>query len=353
MKNVKIKTEDFKTVLSKVQKGMGHGKILPITDYILMECTDGNLRVTSTDLINWVTYQMPLQSDDFQVIVQGDQLAKLINKTSVPEVELSLDKNGNLTVKGNGKYTLDVLEEEFPEFDMDIPDDKEAYSVSVADLQSAFKVGASSVAVDMIMPCLMGYKMGGMVCSTNSIKMCVNKVKIFGEDILIAQDLANLLTLLDDEKAIVDIADGKLLFTTKNLTVFGPALEGLEEYPDLSEILKTTFPFSVRLNTQNFQGALERLDIFKDKLKVNGVKLTFTKNYITLSDIDGKNDENLNYTKKLKLGESKSVELNLNYLLDILRVIDNETVDLFYGDDNCIKVEAEKLTHFLCVLEEE
>lgn len=348
-----LKTADLKTALAKVQKGMGHGKILPITDYILMECNDGVLEITSTDLINWVIYTMDVDTEDFKVTIKGDQFAKLVLKTTVPEITLSTDKKGNLEIKGNGKYVLESFDEEFPEFDIEIPDGQDPYTVKVADLQNALNVGKGSVAIDMIMPCLMGYKLGEMACSTNSVKMCVNKVSLFEEDVLIPQDLANLIALLDSETVMVDIVDGKLLFNSSNLVIFGPALEGIEEYPDLTAILETEFKYSARVNLSNFREALERLDIFKDNIKVNGVTLTFTKNYMTLSDTEGKNTENLNYTKKLNIKEGEKVDLNLNYLLDILMVIDAELIDIHYGDDNCVKLEANDLTHFLCLLEDE
>lgn len=346
----KINTSEMKKLLAKVQAGMGNGKVLPITDYIEILVEDETLYMTSTTLNTYVTVDTEVeQSTEGAAVVKGAQLIKLVNKTTRKSMEFNVIDE-EMHIKGNGQYSLPILQEEFPSYEFGTAD--EEITLPVGEFQNIFEINKSSIAQEMLMPCLTGYNMGETCITTNSVKMCINETPVFDNRVLIPQEVAALTKLLSGDNVLVQVSGGSILIEGDNTTIFGSVLEGIDDYPDITGILGLEFDGKIELKTEAVISVLERLDIFADFLNVNGVVIRFEDTALRFTDLQGKNEETMGYDDPADLLVGEEIKLNLKYLIDILKAVDTDTFELHYGNENLIKIISGSVKHFLSVLDE-
>lgn len=346
---IKLETEQFKKILDVSKKGLGNGKVLPITEFIELLFSANTLYITTTNLNTWVICELQIdtnleEGEEVSIVVEGKKLVQLVNKTTVDYITLEVGTDA-LSFKGNGKYTLPILSEDFPNFEFEV---RESYKVKTKDLIEAIEVGKNSLAKDDIMPCLTAYRISDKVITTDSIKMTVNNTNLLDTELLLPAEIANLVNTLSSEYTTFEIGDENIMLSSDNVKIFGSVQEGIESYPKVDFLLQEEFDGQVELYVKNFKAALNRLNIFNDVLSKDGVVLRFEEDFLTLESSKGNNKELIPYTKKINFVEGQKVMLNLEYLLQLLSSIKSETFILNYGNDNMVKLESGNEEHYLC-----
>jgi|GEM_PF-2698178 len=348
----KIGTAKLNAILSKVQKGVGGSNIVPITEYLHLELEDGTLKLTSTDLNNFMTYSVSdIEGEDGDVIVKAIDLIRLVSKTTKPEMSFKATDKA-FEVKGNGNYKINILaDHSFPIYEFD--EDSKSYTVKTSDLKNVLRTNYSAIAKEMLVPCLTGYNLSSKSITTDGLKMCINDVKIGNEDLLIPQSLADLLAVIDSEEFTVQKDEDNLLFKTDAITIFGPELDGKEEYPDVTSILDLEHPASCVLSKAELLSVLDRLSIFVDEFDNHSIKMTFNKDSVEITD---SNENSLETIEPKLASESNSgvtVTVNLVFLKELLGAISEEDVTVHYGEGIPIKLTAENLNLVLSIMDDE
>lgn len=345
---IKVNTKELKDMLKKVKKGMGDGKVLPITQYIELLISDNIMYITSTDLTIWITCEMEITCDETgegKAIIDGKKFINLINKTTTESVTLDVGSD-RIVLEGNGKYEFPVLKEEFPEYDIEV---EREYTIDVDTLKDALKVNKASLATEMMMPCLTGYYISDKIVSTDSIRLTVNDIQLFGdESILLPTVLVEAVNILEGGNAIVTFDESVVMIETENVKIFGPLQDGVDEYPDLSAINDISMSGRVEVNPKKVVKILDRMSIFVDGFKVDGVLMDFQENLIKFQDLDGINGETL---ECISIDfEPMKVAVDLRRFLELLKCTQSERVIIEYGSEQLIKIKDDKVTHCLATL---
>lgn len=344
-----FKKDELKNILDVVKKGMGNGVILPITEYIEFLFVDDVLFVTSTNLTTWVTYKVEFEvdfdtgEDGVGIIIDGNKITQLVEKTSVPEIEFTIHDDF-VEVKGNGEYKIPKLNEEFPNYNFE---PKETHELDIGELKNAIELNKAAVAKDMIMPCLSGFHISDKVVTTDSIKMTINDVKILDAELLLPKDVTDLLPILPNVEGTIELGEGNLLIDTPNVTIFGPILDGIEEYPNLDGIIETEFPAEVEINIKNIIAVLDRLTVFAQPFDINVVEIEFDEHFITLKNRDKTTVERINYSRKIDFKKGETVAVDIDNLLELMKNTPGETIRLSYGNPGLIRLENDNITHYL------
>lgn len=351
--NFKIGTAKMNSILSKAAKGVGDNKILPITSYLEIELVQGGtLLVTATNGVNFITCLEPeVEGDPGKVIVKADLITKLVSRTTTPVMEFAL-KGDYLEVRGNGVYKLPLFEtNEYPtyEFNHDAP----AIEVDTAALKNLFRVGSAAIAKEMLMPCLTGYNIGRNTITTDAVKMCINNLAILPGDerMLLPQSLADLVSLLTDEKVKIQRDGNKVLFTTSNVIIYGVELDGIEQYPDVTPILQIKYGNYAIVNKSELMGALERLSLFVDQMSNHGVRLVFTSDALVLLDFQENSEEVVAYVEKSLQAPGIEVVVNIDFLSDLLAVVSGDKVRMQFGEGQPLCITEEGVTMVLSTME--
>lgn len=346
-----ISTAKMNSILSRISKGVGNSKVLPITEYIKINLSNKILTVVATNSVNFITHiEREVNGADGEVIVKADKLIKLIAKTTKPEVSFAV-VDGHLEVKGNGTYKVELFEtNEYPSYTFD--DNTKEVTVDVATLKKVLATNKSSIATEMLMPCLTGYNVGATAVTTDGVKMCINATSLMNDNALISQSLAELLNNLSGEKVRIQKDGPKLRFSTDNLVIFGTELDGIEEYPDIAFILDIGYDNYCVVAKQQLSDALDRLSLFVDAFTNNGVKLSFTDSGVTVQDLKNSSVEKLDFVEKSHT-EDTEVTVNIHYLSDLLDAVAGERVMIYYGEGLPVKIVEGNVTQFVSQMEAE
>lgn len=346
----KIKTPELVAILSIVEKGVGNSKIMPITEYLHFQLEEGTLYVTATDLTNFITYTAnDIEGEDGEVVIHASSIIKLAEKTTKEEMTFEVIDN-HVQVKGNGTYKIGLLDEQYPDYEFSVTNSVE---IDIDKLKKALTINEQSISKEMLTPVLSGYNVGGKLITTDGIKMCINDVDLLsGNEMLLTQSLSDLIMTLNGTVK-VEKDDKKVMFTSEKITVFGNELEGLEDYPDITPLLDLEHEGKVTVDKKEIVNALDRLSIFADPFENNGVTLKFKDDVIELSDFKNNSQEKIPYKDETikDFGDEVEISVNLQYLRELISVLDKSDVTMYFGNDKPLKIVENEVTEILSIME--
>lgn len=338
---MKLNTKLLKDMISNVNKCKPNN-LLEITNYYNIVVSNNLVTLTGTDGVNYIQCNMNTKcNEDFEVIVKADQFTKLINKTTVDEVELKI-KDNMLLVKGNGTYKLEIFtEEDYPFYTSNI---SEVFKVRTKELIDAIQVGKNIKSETLSDGIMYSYLIrDGYLIATDSIKVCCTQLTGLQTEILIPPGIANLIETISDDTCELGIDEDKTEIMVKGtgVTIYGALSEGAEEFPDVTCLFEEPFNYSIDVNTKELIDAIDRLKLFITDYDMNLIDTVFTQDSLILSTLNG-SVEVIPYIKPIT--EQIEIELSLNsiYLQNILKSIRKPTLNIQFGDTNeFIKFECE------------
>lgn len=347
----KIETVKLISMLDDVRKGVGNSKIMPITGYLLFEIDKGQLSITATDLTNFITRSAgEVEGEDGSIVIHAGSIINLASKTTKNEMQFKVIDN-YVEVKGNGTYKVEMLDEEYPTYEFNGEADK--HEIDVDRLKNAFKVNKPSVSKEMLTPVLSGYRVGDKMITTDGIKMAINQAELLDEiEFLSTQQMADLIAVIKEKTATIQKDGTKILITAGDVIIFGNELEGISDYPDITPLLDLEHEGNVLIDKKELMRILERLSIFADPFENNGVTMIFKKDKLELSDLKRKSIETVEYIEVVKMPETVvDVSVNIEYFKELIDVLEDDEVNLFYGEGLPLKMEENEVTEILSAME--
>lgn len=357
---MKIATNLLKEVVNNSLKGTSNNALIPITQMIGIKLNNNKLHLLSTDMTN--TLEMTLDKvlgDDIDITVEAEKFGKLISKMTSPEIDLSV-KDDVLIVKGNGTYKIPLISDEeglvsFPE----IPkiEATEQLTVKLSSIMSAFNINKSALAKTLEQPCLTGYYCGDNVISTDSMVITFNKFNMFNskQPLLISPQMMNLMSLFKNEDIKVTLGGAdELIIYDDNIMIYGTLLEGIEDYPveEISRYLDVAFDSYCKIPKALLLSVLDRLQLFIEPYDKNGAYFNFTRKGLNIHSRKDASTETINYIESHEFKPFTCL-VDIPMLKEQLQAYPEDTVKLWYGDDNAIKLECGKVIQVIALLEDE
>lgn len=345
---LKIKTDEIKSVLKTVKSGMGKGQALPITQFLKLKAEGDSLFLTSTSLNNFVTVEIPADVErEGEIVTLGDRFISLIQKTKKAQIQLIREKPEFMEFKGNGKFTLEALIEEYPAPEM--PETIETAEIFLDTINEIFKFLKGSKPGDFLpLQCLDSYNLGPRAITTDSIKMAVHNTKLFKNPILLSDEVVAVIQSLPDqeEPLLFNVGENYINIQSGTAEITGGLLEGADKFPDIMPIVDRDMAGKIELQRDELLDAAERLKVINNKV----VKLSAEPDELTLIDPEGKGIESVEGQGN---GEKLTTFVNINNFIDILKAIPQNKIFMYYGEDeNFIKItdEDEKTVSILCIM---
>jgi DNA polymerase III sliding clamp (beta) subunit (PCNA family) len=341
-----VNTETLQSMINKVQKGASNNKLLPLTGFVHISLHEGKLQLDTTDMTNYVSVRATgISGEDFEVVVSLENFAKIVGKTTTENITLELT-DSSLKFIGNGTYSIDLPVNEdgelikFPMYQ--ITPTNEAETISYSDIRSIISANKSCIAKDSSVPVLTYYYCGNEVISANQTNICLNKITLFSEPILISSVMMDLLSLFGDTEITVSRSDTDIMFSSTNLTVYGSLFTEINDYPvePIEAYLTVPFAYNCKFNKDTLLAAMDRLVIFTDKLDEGTLTFEFSNKALTIYNKNNTSFESVPYLNEVNID---GYTCSISYELIKNQLISNstDTVDMYFGDDNdaCIKIE--------------
>lgn len=352
MMEFSIQRDYFITQLNDTLKAISPRATLPILTGIKIDATNEGIVLTGSDSEISIEITIPNQVDGQEIInvvepgsvvLPGRFFVDIIKKLPGKEVRLSTNEQfQTLITSAHSEFNLSGLDpDQYPLLPQVSSDD--AFQLPVKVLKNIIAQTNFAVSTSETRPVLTGVnwliQQNELICTaTDSHRLAVRKLK-FEEEIedknviIPGKALAELNKIMTDSEDHIDIffASNQVLFRVGNVNFISRLLEG--HYPDTSRLFPENYEIKLGLNNSDFYHAIDRASLLAREGGNNVIKLSTGDTQIELSSTSpeiGTVKEEV--TANDVEGGNLKISFNSKYMMDALKAIDNEEVEVeFFG----------------------
>lgn len=358
-----VKTEKLKDMVSRAVKGVGNNKLIPLTSLIAIEVKDNRLTLITTDATNYLyVSEDNVVADDFYVVIDANTFSKLVSKMTCENVTLEIKSDVQfLEVKGNGNYRIELpLDEDgrpikYPDpvanLDLSAATQKTINKTTVQVILETIKPALATTLED---PCYTGYYIGNQVVATDTFKIASMDINLLDNNRLVSPEFMDLLSVVNGEKISVMYTDTNIVCSTNDCTVYGKFMEGIEDYSidAITGLVDTEFDSFCSVPKSALLQLLDRLSLFVGTYDKNAVYLTFTQNGLQISSKAANGVELINYVASENFRDF-TCAIDIQMLTQEVKAIQNDVIEIYYGEDNAIKMTDGNITIIVALMEDE
>ncbi|WP_099997473.1 DNA polymerase III subunit beta [Staphylococcus pseudintermedius] len=352
MMELSIQRDYFITQLNDTLKAISPRATLPILTGIKIDATNEGIVLTGSDSEISIEITIPNQVDGQEIInvvepgsvvLPGRFFVDIIKKLPGKEVKLSTNEQfQTLITSAHSEFNLSGLDpDQYPLLPQVSSDD--ALQLPVKVLKNIIAQTNFAVSTSETRPVLTGVnwliQQNELLCTaTDSHRLAVRKLKLEEEIedknvIIPGKALAELNKIMTDSEDHIDIffASNQVLFRVGNVNFISRLLEG--HYPDTSRLFPENYEIKLGLNNSDFYHAIDRASLLAREGGNNVIKLSTGDTQIELSSTSpeiGTVKEEV--TANDVEGGNLKISFNSKYMMDALKAIDNEEVEVeFFG----------------------
>lgn len=337
-------------ILSKhiniAQRGISSKTTLQILNGILFDASNGRLKLTGTDLEISIETSLDCEIiEEGTIVVDSRIIGDIIRK--LPDSIIHIEaENNNINIKcDNSEFNIAGNPgKDYPELPLII--ENESFLLPSDILKSVIKQTVFATSQDENRPSLTGVL---VELNNNNIsfvaldgyRLALRKLAIDSDldtrIIILGRSLNELNRILEDTKddLKISIAPGHVVFNLGDTIVYSRLLEG--QFFNYKDIIRNEHKTSIIVNKRSLQDSLERASLLAKEEKANLVKFSLNNNRVIIksnSEIGNVHEE----IESIQNGENINIAFNSRYLLDGIRVIEADNIELnFMGSLNpCI-----------------
>ena len=318
---------------------------LPILSNVLLENTRGQTNFLATDLeiqINTVGPQS--EAEDFRITTNAKKLQDILR--ALPEGSLvALDWAQNrLTLKaGKSRFNLQTL----PAEDFPLMSVGEDVSAAFSLPQEAFKNMLSQVQYSMAVQDIRYYLNGLLMqaegdqlrlVATDGHRLAYSSTTIDAdlpksEIILPRKTVLELFKLLNqpNEPITIEVLNNQVRFRCNDTVIVSKIVDG--KFPDFNRVIPLDNDKIFLVGRTQLLGALERAAILANE-KFRGVRLQLNPGVMRVLCSNNEQEEAQEELEIAYQGNELEVGFNISYLMDVLRNVHADDLQLAFGDAN-------------------
>ena len=331
-----VKAHDLSNAVSKVIKAVSTKSPNQLLEGIKIVCKGDELTFIATDME--IAIEKVIGCESFMegsAVIPGRIFADFTKKLeNEDDIELTVDEGKlKISYSGSESYMQALPADDYPILKKELNKssfvikqksfkdiiNKTSFACSQDDSRPILK-GCLLEVNDDILNCvaLDGFRLA--VCR-KAIKESTGDIKA----IVPSRSLVEITRLLDkdDDYLTVVIQENSLMVTVDNTTFTTRLLEG--EYIDYKRIVPTSYLSVFKVNKDSLFNSIERASIMAKILK-NIVKFDIHENYVDISSDSEMGNVKENVLINLE-GKDLTIAFNSKYLIDCLRVIDDEFIN--------------------------
>ena len=347
-----IKRDYFINQLNDTLKAISPRTTLPILTGIKIDAKEEGIILTGSDSEISIEISIPKEVDGEEivtisetgsVVLPGRFFVDIIKKLPGKDVKLSTNEQfQTLITSGHSEFNLSGLDpDQYPLLPQVSQDD--AIQLPIKVLKNVIAQTNFAVSTSETRPVLTGVNWliqdNELICTaTDSHRLAVRKLKLEDEDIenknviIPGKALAELNKIVTDSEDDINIffASNQVLFKVGHINFISRLLEG--HYPDTSRLFPENYETKIEMSNSDFYHAIDRASLLAREGGNNVIKLSTGNQEVELSstspeigtvkeDVDANNVE----------GSSLKISFNSKYMMDALKAIDNDEVEVEFS----------------------
>jgi len=324
---------------------------LPILSNVLIEKNGETLSVIATDLEIQITATSVCQDDlpDFSITAAAKKLQDICR--AFPEssqIYLENDETRLQIKVGKSRFNLQTLPaNDFPKLVL-TGEKKTCIKISQKILRNLLNQVQYAMAQQDIRYYLNGLL---LVVDTNLLRVVSTDGHRLGmacfplektdetsgdfpqEVILPRKTVIELIKLLgdNDDEVTIEIGQNQTRFSFENIVLVSKIVEG--KFPDYNRVIPSGYQNQMLINRILLLQSLQRASILSNE-KFRGVRLVLTQNSLRIICNNNEQEEAQEEIEVDYAGNPLDIGFNVNYLLDVLTNLGDESIVLSFGDAN-------------------
>lgn len=348
-----IQRDYFLNQLNDTLKAISPRTTLPILTGIKIDATDKGIILTGSDseISIEITIFENIDGEKIvdieekgSVVLPGRFFVDIVKKLPGKTVNLSTnDQFKTLITSGHSEFNVSGLDpDQYPLLPQVSEDD--AINLPIKVLKNIIAQTNFAVSTSETRPVLTGVNWliqnNELICTaTDSHRLALRKLKLEDEEIedknviIPGKALAELNKIVSDSEEDINIffANNQVLFKVGHIHFISRLLEG--NYPDTTRLFPENYETKLTLNNSEFYHAIDRASLLAREGGNNVIKLSTDVDSLELSSTSpeiGTVKEDV--TTEHVEGESLKISFNSKYMMDALKAIDNDDVQVeFFG----------------------
>jgi len=335
---IKVSKKDLSFVIQITQNIVSSKATLPILSNILLSCKNKVLKLTATDLDIGISCEIPVEIiEEGSITIPAKRFNDIIKELPHQDIVIHVKKNNQVDIEGEKcRFKINGLPaDEFPKF----PEfsDNEFIEIDQKILKKMLKLTSFAVSYEESR-----YVLNGVLfeISNNIIKMVATDGRRLAKvEKKIEKLLKNDISVIIPIKAVQEISrnlndDGvlrffvnknQIMFDINNILIASRIIEG--EFPNYNQVIPNKTGKKIILNRLEFLSSLKRANLLTTA-DFQAIKFEIFKDKMVISkstpDIGESREEILiNYA-----GSELIIGFNPNFLIDFLKNIDSETINM-------------------------
>jgi DNA polymerase-3 subunit beta len=339
-----VKFESQKSVLLEAlqiaQNAVPNKTTLQVLNNFLLKLTGNQLEITATDLDLTIIHSVEVQgSQDGSVVVNAKKFVEVVRELADLPVFFSVE-DYVVHLRSETGFHCNLVGFDASEYpSMPEETEKHHFSMSVQDLKFLYEKSSFAVSTDvttrisltgvywecrngqLLMVGTDGHRLGKAQTNVEAPEMSPGVL-------LPPRALAQVMKFSDNVEAgfQVSISDANVRFQSENVTIYSKQIEG--PYPDYEKVIPQDLSRTVQVPKEELISVLRRVSTMAHS-KTRQVKFTFHKDSLVLSaknqDLGGDSEESLLISYN---DEETHVGFNAGYVLEVLKLIDTEMVQI-------------------------
>ena len=348
-----IQRDYFLNQLNDTLKAISPRTTLPILTGIKIDATDKGIILTGSDseISIEITINQNIDGEKIvdieekgSVVLPGRFFVDIVKKLPGKTVNLSTnDQFKTLITSGHSEFNVSGLDpDQYPLLPQVSEDD--AIKLPIKVLKNIIAQTNFAVSTSETRPVLTGVNWliqnNELICTaTDSHRLALRKLKLEDEEIddknviIPGKALSELNKIVSDSEEDINIffASNHVFFKVGHINFISRLLEG--NYPDTTRLFPENYETKIILDNSEFYHAIDRASLLAREGGNNVIKLSTDVDKVELSSTSpeiGTVKEDVS-TDNVE-GESLKISFNSKYMMDALKAIDNDEVQVeFFG----------------------
>lgn len=348
-----IQRDYFLNQLNDTLKAISPRTTLPILTGIKIDATDKGIILTGSDseISIEITINQNIDGEKIvdieekgSVVLPGRFFVDIVKKLPGKTVNLSTnDQFKTLITSGHSEFNLSGLDpDQYPLLPQ--VSEEDAIKLPIKVLKNIIAQTNFAVSTSETRPVLTGVNWliqnNELICTaTDSHRLALRKLKLEDEEIddknviIPGKALSELNKIVSDSEEDINIffASNQVLFKVGHINFISRLLEG--NYPDTTRLFPENYETKIILDNSEFYHAIDRASLLAREGGNNVIKLSTDVDKVELSSTSpeiGTVKEDVS-TDNVE-GESLKISFNSKYMMDALKAIDNDEVQVeFFG----------------------
>jgi DNA polymerase-3 subunit beta len=341
---IKCKKSDLASGINIVSKAVSTKTTMPILECILIDVRNGRIRLIANDLeIGIETYIDGTILEEGKVAIEAKLFNDIIRKLPDSEVNIETDSDYKTVITcEKAKFKISCKSGDDFSYLPDIEKEK-SITISQFSLREIVRQTIFSISDNENTKLMTGESFEVkdnqlIVVSLDGHRISMRKIDLKGEneDVKVVvpgktlMDLSKIISGGTEDEVSIYFSDKNILFEFDNTRVVSRLLEG--EYFKITQMLSIDHKMMVNVNKRELLSCIDRASLLISESDKKPIIISVKNDNIMYLRVDtnmGSLNEEVEVTKE---GGEIIIGFNPKFIMDALRVIDDETVSIYMND---------------------